>query len=352
MAKSDSWCGLASSKDFEPILQNARSSIKSDAQKHRSAITKNAADAKLAQKRGRDHVPKPVAAVRQFVILIRDQNYEKNAKASGSKKEKKSKVESGGEVVIWKGLANQIMEYETRLTARKCDVCGKSCIIIPVPGLPPIHKELTKADIKLWAQLAAKSPEVSLTSPPSALQLQYSDNHPSRRKAKAPTTNDATPSAGPSNHGGNAQVPPLYAGPAVPPPNLYNPYYPPMPPMPPPMPYGYFGGYPGPYAGYPLAYPGALGHPPAMGGGGNMPLLEWLSRCDRGQRGENHENFSGLVAGLTAKNLHSLSDLRGKSEEYFLSIDFPTTPGGPTFRIHPDTAARLVQYVNADLPHF
>ncbi|CAE6436490.1 unnamed protein product, partial [Rhizoctonia solani] len=267
--------------------------------------------------------------------------------------EKKSKSESEeGKAAPWKDLAKQIIEYEKELTARKCNVCGKSCILIPVPGQPPIHKELTQADIKFWAQLAAKSPEVSLTSPPPQLQLQHSDNHPPRRKTKVPATNDPTPGAGPSNHGGSTQVPPLHPGPAIPPLNAYHPYYPPGPPAPPPMPYGYFGGYAGPYAGYPPAYPGAFGHPPPMGGGSNMPLSEWLSRCDHGQRGENHDNFSGLVGGFTAKNLYSLSDLRGKSEVYFLSIDFPTTPGGPTFRIHPNTAARLVQYVNADLPHF
>lgn len=118
------------------------------------------------------------------------------------------------------------------------------------------------------------------------------------------------------------------------------------------MPYGYLGGYAAPYAGYPLPYPGAFGHPLVMGGAGNMPLSEWLSRCDRGQCGEDHKNFSGLIGGFTAKNLYSLSDLWGKLEEYFLSIDFPTTPGQPTFWILPNTAARLVQYVKADLPHF
>ncbi|CAE6436498.1 unnamed protein product, partial [Rhizoctonia solani] len=34
MAKSDSWCGLASSEDFESILQHAQSIIASDAERH------------------------------------------------------------------------------------------------------------------------------------------------------------------------------------------------------------------------------------------------------------------------------------------------------------------------------
>ncbi|CAE6456273.1 unnamed protein product [Rhizoctonia solani] len=152
MAKSDSWCGLASLEDFESIIQNARSSIASDAERHRLAIIKNAADAKSAQKRGRDHVPKPVAPVRQFVILVRDQNFDKNAKASGSKKDKKSKSESEeGKVATWKDLAKQIIEYKKQLTARKCNI-----------SLGTIGGKIT----------SRRNPELTATTTPFAVQQQ------------------------------------------------------------------------------------------------------------------------------------------------------------------------------------
>lgn len=88
-------------------------------------------------------------------------------------------------------------------------------------------------------------------------------------------------------------------------------------------------------------------HPPPAGG--RKLLSEWLPRCDQGERGESNDNFAGLLPGFTAEKIYRLSDLKDWSEENFLAMEFPTTPGGPTFRMARGTAIRLRQYVAADL---
>jgi hypothetical protein len=81
----------------------------------------------------------------------------------------------------------------------------------------------------------------------------------------------------------------------------------------------------------------------------NMLLSEWLPLCDQGERGRKNDNFTGLLAGFTAEKLYRLIDLRDRSENDFLQMEFPTTSGGPTFRMARGTAIRLKQYVAADL---
>ena len=72
--------------------------------------------------------------------------------------------------------------------------------------------------------------------------------------------------------------------------------------------------------------------------------------CDQGERGVHHDNFSGLLAGFTAKKLFCLGDLQGKNDCFFLDIDFPTAPSAPPFQMGHETAIRLCSFVAADLP--
>jgi hypothetical protein len=83
-----------------------------------------------------------------------------------------------------------------------------------------------------------------------------------------------------------------------------------------------------------------------------MLLSNWLPLCDQGERGESNDNFSGLVAGFTAEKIYRLSDLRGKTEEDFLAMSFPSAKGRPPFHMPQGTAIRLKQYVATDLQLF
>jgi hypothetical protein len=139
-----------------------------------------------------------------------------------------------------------------RWKSRKCGTCGKCCVIIPVPGGAPEHKELSYANIQLWAQLAASifwpiqrifsdilvqakgASGVTLTSPPQQLALQLSDNLPQRRNkpkpAGNPVANPANPETGPPAAQAGLYVPPL-AMPAPFPHPATGIYYPPIIPL-------------------------------------------------------------------------------------------------------------------------
>lgn len=182
-----------------------------------------------------------------------------------------------------------------------------------------------------------------------------SDKQPQRRgKAKSgpshavidkPAESDEqrnTPSPKP------AYVPPLATAPQHPYAYPQPGYYPPPPPPPPP--YGYYHGYPGAY-GYPPPQAPPFGHAPPQVTGQTL-LSEWLPLCDQGERGRNHDNFVGLIAGFSAAKIYRLSDLQNKSHQYLTQeIEFPTTPGAPPFQMAEGTATRLRQYLKADLGH-
>ncbi|KAB5590973.1 hypothetical protein CTheo_5589 [Ceratobasidium theobromae] len=353
MAKSANWATLRDAEDFRRVMDQARATIVAEAERRCLLIAQNAAGMKKSNAKGKSFVPKLIPAIEEFVIMIRDCNQERKAKEQAPKKDKKpEKTEGAGPL---KGIAGRILENEAKIKARNCEKCGKSCVIVPTRGGAPEHKELSRADIQLWAQIAAKGTDISLETPPQQLILQLSDRPPEKRgkvKSEASGSSDqnSNPPAPISAAPGPMQpyIPPL-AAPHMP----YQPhpmYYPP--PMPPPTPYGYYNSYNYGYPPPPMPGPHFMntGHGP---GRSNMLLSEWLPMCDRGERGANGDNFASLVAGFSAQRILCLSDLRNKSEHFFTNeIEFPTTPGGPTFHMAHGTAIRLVQYVAADLGHY
>ncbi|KAG8681234.1 hypothetical protein FRC09_017659 [Ceratobasidium sp. 395] len=213
----------------------------------------------------------------------------------------------------------------------------------------PIEPDLEFAD----AIAEQKGEEISLETPPNDLLLQWSDHKPAPRGSGKKS--DASGSKAAHNPPPKDDIPLL-----APPPTPVQPaYYPP----PPAHPYGHYPPYPPPYPPNPhYGYP-AYGYPPPPpplphGYGnpgfpsratGHTLLSEWLVMCDQGDRGENSDNFAGLIAGFSAQKLFRLSDLQHKPIDFFTQIDFPTTAGGPTFRMPLGTASCLCQYLARDL---
>ncbi|KAF8593674.1 hypothetical protein BDV93DRAFT_566269 [Ceratobasidium sp. AG-I] len=347
MLKNASWGALKEEADFEGMIEHAGGVLEVEATKFQMATAKNEADAANAKKKGKPFVPKPIPALSELVILIRDSHFEQKSKVK--KKDKKSNKEEGAGDL--RGVGGKILEYQEKLKARKCATCGKSCILIPIPGGPPEHKEMTNAQVLLWAQLAAKG-NTSLASPPQQLVLQMSDQQPHRRgKAKPGPSTSASDQIGNEQSEPDEQqdtpspkpdyVPPLVTAPQYPYANPQPGYYPPPPMPPPPPPYGYYHGYPGPYGYQPPPAPHFGAHPPPPITGQTL-LSEWLPRCDQGERGRNHDNFTGLIAGFSAAKIYRLFDLQNKSRRYLMrDIKFPTTPGAPPFQMAEGTATRL-----------
>jgi hypothetical protein len=81
MAKGASWCELSSLEDFQVIMRQAKSFLAAESELFRLMVAKNAADAASAKRHGKYHVPKHVPPVHQFVIFVRDRNYERKMKA-------------------------------------------------------------------------------------------------------------------------------------------------------------------------------------------------------------------------------------------------------------------------------
>lgn len=183
--------------------------------------------------------------------------------------------------------------------------------------------------------------------------IEWSQQPPPQRRNKFKSPNksvDISPSsAEPVNRDNSAPSPHPHVPPPAVPLNRHNlSLYDRSSPAPPPRPRSDFLDNPSPYVHPSPARPSgsSYGAPPA---GARTLLSEWLLRCDQGERGESNDNFTGLLAGFTAEKIYRLSDLKDWSEENFLAMEFPTTPGGPTFRMARGTAIRLRQYVAADL---
>ncbi|KAG9081995.1 hypothetical protein FRC06_005287 [Ceratobasidium sp. 370] len=334
MLRGDKWHKLKTEVDFEEVVEQGRAYFKYDISKRNSALVKNQADMAKAEKKGTVHVPKVVPEIVDYMVYVRDRNQEQNLKASTKKgKEKKDEPTAGP----LKGMASRILELEQTFKARVCLTCKKSCVIVPVQGSLPEHLPLMDAAAKMWAQMAAANPTVSIMSPPHQLVHFMTDKVPEKRgKNQALTSSFDTPqpASQPESHVPRPRphIPPL-ARPAHPPPFGY-PYHPPHPP---PM-YRYrYGGYPSMPYGYPVPPPGhpygasdMLGAPQHVTG--QTLLSEWLPLCDQ------------------AHNIYRLAELHSKLERYLTqAIEFPTTPGASSFHMAPETAIRLCQYVPADL---
>ena len=75
-----SWSALSSVEDYNALLTQARVSLDKETKKFQLATSKNKADAKRAKDRGREHVPKPVKEVQEYVITLRDKAQEEDNK--------------------------------------------------------------------------------------------------------------------------------------------------------------------------------------------------------------------------------------------------------------------------------
>ncbi|KAG8774539.1 hypothetical protein FRC12_001925 [Ceratobasidium sp. 428] len=89
------------------------------------------------------------------------------------------------------------------------------------------------------------------------------------------------------------------------------------------QPYGHYPAYPQygygpPSYNYPPPPPaGYSGYGVAPQVTGHMLLSEWLVMCDRGPRGEHEDNFSGLIAGFSARRLFYLFEVQNKPADFF-----------------------------------
>lgn len=66
-----SWSALSDIEDYEALLAQARSTLEKENKKFELATAKNEADAKSAARRGKAHIPKPVEAVRDYIVRPR-----------------------------------------------------------------------------------------------------------------------------------------------------------------------------------------------------------------------------------------------------------------------------------------
>lgn len=82
MPKNANWSMLKDEADFEGMLEQAGAILDAELTKFQIATAKNVADAAKAQKKGKTHVPKPVPALLDLVILVRDCHYEQKGKAT------------------------------------------------------------------------------------------------------------------------------------------------------------------------------------------------------------------------------------------------------------------------------
>ncbi|KAG8729330.1 hypothetical protein FRC12_021051 [Ceratobasidium sp. 428] len=347
MAKSDkNWHELKNEEDLEMIMAMGVSTLEEELKKAEVVVAKNKEAKNKCLAKGKPFFPKPVPPLVDFLIILRDCNNENKGKEPKQEKKSTKKVATAGAL---KDIGEKILDCIDKIKARKCGLCKKSCAVLPGEGAEPKHRELTESEIQTWAQQAAKRGDTSFEKVPKELMLQLMDRKPEQRG------NSKKTEASGSNQ---PPVPPL-EGPvpslAPAPPHYGHPY---LPPPPAPPHYGYYPPYPPPYPSY--GCPG-YGHPPPpppphdqnYGGPprvtGQTRIADWLSMCDRGQRGASGDNYSALIAGFSARNLHYLSDIQGKNAEYFAQIDFPTVPGAPPFRLGVATSSRLHQYLVHDL---
>jgi hypothetical protein len=151
--------------------------------------------------------------------------------------------------------------------------------------------------------------------------------------------------------------------------------YPPFATYPPPAPYPttqfynpfpYYGpppsfpGFPNPFAPYgphPGAYPPHYPPPSASIGPDYGPLsqakspwlADWLPSLDVGERGRHGDYFASLVTGFAAVHAFRVLHLQKYTEQDLQQLTFYTKTGSE-FHVTSATAARLIQFVKADLP--
>ncbi|QRV99005.1 hypothetical protein RhiJN_27024 [Ceratobasidium sp. AG-Ba] len=338
MAKADkNWRELSNDDDLRIVIAIGVSTLEDELKRAQVVVARNEEGEKKALLKGKPFFPKAVPTLADFTIIVRDLSYENKAKVSKKETKSSKKEATAGPLA---GIAEKILRCAAAIKERKCAVCGKSCVVIPQENAPAIHKPLTEADIQTWAQSAAKQGDTSFESVPKALMLQFMDRKGEPRGKKNGPSGSTPPNNNPPSTA-EPPVPPL--APAQPHPGHPHPppygHYPPYPPYPP---YGY--PFPPPPADYNY---GGYGGPPRVTG--RTLISEWLPMCDRGQRGENNDNFSALIAGFSLNGFYYLSDIQHKDANFFTQIDFPTVPGAPTFRIGPATASRLHRYLAHDL---
>ncbi|KAG9099012.1 hypothetical protein FRC07_010567 [Ceratobasidium sp. 392] len=256
-----------------------------------------------------------------------------------------------------KSRAEQRIQLRQEIKSKTCEDCETVCVEVPAAGTSRSKKHviLEDEDIDLWVDLAVQA-RATTDKPPPALLLKLSDK-PSRGRGRE---------AGPSNH----HTHPNTAG-------RHSPDHPPPPTYPNPHHYPFSSpaqhGLP-PYSGFPyampsfappfgLSFPYPTAYPPfyspmsmpsgpyaATPGVSNSPwLADWLPSLDAGERGRHGDNFGALLPGFTAARIFCVSQLRNHTEEDLQRMTFYTKTGSE-YHITPPTAARLLEFVQADAP--
>jgi hypothetical protein len=81
MSKNISWAHLKDADDFKAMLELGESTLKAEAEKRDIAIAKNTVAAEKARKKGQTHIPKPVPASSDYLVILRDRHQEQKNKA-------------------------------------------------------------------------------------------------------------------------------------------------------------------------------------------------------------------------------------------------------------------------------
>jgi hypothetical protein len=175
------WKQLSEEADFEALVDQASLILQKEVEKSNSIVARNKEDAKKAKKKGRNFVPKPVPEISDYIVTVRDLDYQPETKKSTKKVSwlwcsyivnilqisltNKQKGKEEATAGSFAGIATKIIEYEKAIKEKKCDRedCEGACILVPVQGRPPEHKVLAPGLINLWAQLAVCAGSLSVS---------------------------------------------------------------------------------------------------------------------------------------------------------------------------------------------
>ncbi|KAG9096012.1 hypothetical protein FS749_009275 [Ceratobasidium sp. UAMH 11750] len=306
-----------------------------------------------ARKRRRDYVPKAAKSIPDFNLKLYNASIASD-KAPVAKGKGKSAGDEAGKI---ESLGQRRARLRAAIEQNLCSECGVVCVVVPTANGEPEHKALNSGDIDVWADHASRG-QATTTNPPPSLVLSLTDKPPRSRKLEDPSK-----PTNPNTTRRYSSHPPPFPAYGYPYPGSYPrfygaaPYYGPLPPY-----SGFQYGMPSfaPPFGTNIPHPGSYlpFHPPPTAAGrhlggpgtpGSPWLADWLPPLDIGERGRYGDGFGTLVSGFAAVQIFRLSHLQNYTEEELRNIMFYTKTGSQ-FHLSSPTAARLVQFVKADLP--